>query len=674
MDVQRSLNRQKTLKDIYVSSSASHSPKRFQDADVENLISIIEVQRESLEQRAEIIRGLQNDIDALGQKLAEERERAEKQTKLYQNAYKELEALKSINTTAVNTPKDASPLYSDSEQRQLVDDHFQLRAEIDNLQHLLDLRTQELMELKQIRERQEEVTDRSSRTQRDENLVQLLQSQIGWLNKENKDKGGKIERLERKVKQMESDVKQAGVVVKQMEIEAQNRSAEIDRKAKEIKELKERIDCHQLVTQKSRLPRSTITEEDLRFQMTSFNTQALNLANRLTSVQRAKFLQEKRLKSQEAKRKQLNLSMESVKKQLEDEQDRKKHEIDELEMVIWKLKGKIEKYKEKLQGKDEDLVEIRTKMKEIQQNFDQKSDQNAKLTLENEKINHEFLRIQSEMQILQSKLSTLEADLTAAEVHTADYTQIRKENSRLRTQILEKDTEINTLKVNLAAEKEENENLNKNLENSVNLRNLWETGIGELEKESKSKKSLLNTCLMLKKALNELNETKKLLEEMVSFRQVKKKEEKIWELEGDKRQMMGEVEKYLRNLMDLQKENKSLREELQVKVPSREEMDIRLAELQLKEASLKAALGKAKNATRAIESDLLCIVCLSIVTEAVVCNPCGHFYCKRCRVGYHPSCQQCGERVRNLQKVSVLDEIAAKVKYRKKAVEQVQST
>ena len=215
MEAQRQLHYSRTVKDLAV-SSASQSPRRVKEADVSNLLDIIEGQRQSLEQRAEIINTLQSDVGALGQKLMEERSRANHNNSLYKAASKELEALKSLTTTAGNTPR---------EDPQLLRTQFQLHSDLDNLQHLLDVRTREVADLRKQLERptDAELSEDSLREEEGDTVAELLQSQIGWLKKENEklvqeswEKEGKVQRLQKRLKQVESEAKQGGETIAQM--------------------------------------------------------------------------------------------------------------------------------------------------------------------------------------------------------------------------------------------------------------------------------------------------------------------------------------------------------------------------------------------------------------------------------------------------------------------------
>ena len=128
------------------------------------------------------------------------------------------------------------------------------------------------------------------------------------------------------------------------------------------------------------------------------------------------------------------------------------------------------------------------------------------------------------------------------------------------------------------------------------------------------------------------------------------------------------IDHQYRTNSELKETISKLKDQLEAKYPEIREIQEQLAHLQKREEELKSALIRINNATRAIESDLCCIVCMSTVDDAVVCVPCGHFYCKRCREGYHPNCQQCGfgKKVRTTLKINVLDDIASKARYKRK--------
>lgn len=672
MNAQRALHYSRTAKD-FAQASAPASPKKVNEADVTNLLDIIEGQRQSLEKRAEIIKTLQSDVGALGQRLMEERNRANHNNSLHKEALRELEALKSITSTAGNTPRD---------DHQHLRDQFKLHSQLDNLQHLLDVKTKEVSELQeQLKHLKGSFDSENSQRAEDEDAeTELLQSQIVWLKRENEklahenwEKEGRIQRMQKRLKQLETEAKQSVETIVKTGIDLQNRQAEIERNNKEIRELKDRLSHVQLPSQKSHITRGPFTEEDLSLQISSFKSQAMSIAGRLSSVHRDKSFWEERLKSQHAKRQQLSSSVDIIRRQLEDEQGRRRAENEALENSVVSLNADLERVNAEMRTTKGELAAITAEMGVVKEDAQVAHEQVAKLTKENYTAKRDLEESKIALKQAKKALIRLEAELTSAEVHTADYAQIRQDNSSLRKQCADAERELKAVKEELLAKQSNLETLENELISAKRIKSQWEAGLGELEKKVKSTESMMITCKQLQNTVNELNEAKQRLESIVISTQDRRKDQEIAKLEENSKQMATEVEKSLRNQQDLQELIANLTSELQSKLPSREEVEIRLAEIQLKEAALKAALAKAKNATRAIESDLTCIVCLSLVTEAVVCQPCGHFYCKRCRAGYHPCCQQCGQRVKNVQKVNALDDIAAKVKYRKRTVELVGS-
>ena len=515
MEAQRQLHYSRTVKDLAV-SSASQSPRRVKEADVSNLLDIIEGQRQSLEQRAEIINTLQSDVGALGQKLMEERSRANHNNSLYKAASKELEALKSLTTTAGNTPR---------EDPQLLRTQFQLHSDLDNLQHLLDVRTREVADLRKQLERptDAELSEDSLREEEGDTVAELLQSQIGWLKKENEklvqeswEKEGKVQRLQKRLKQVESEAKQGGETIAQMGIEAQNRATEIERKNREIRELREKPSYVQLPTQKSYVSRGPVTEEDLRSQISSFKSQAISIAGRLSSVHRDKSQWEERLKSQQAKRQQLSSSVDIIRRQLEDEQVKRRTESDTLEQYVQSLSADLERVNAEKTTAKTQLEGIRAEMRLAKEEMERAQGQTAQLARESSTLQRELNECKLGRKQAQKTVIRLEAELTAAEVHTADYSQVRQDNSRLRKQLAEAESQIKGLKEQLLAAESQCEYMEKELTAGKRVKLQWEAGLGDLEKEMKSVESMTITCRQLQKTVETLTEAKQRLEAIVS--------------------------------------------------------------------------------------------------------------------------------------------------------------
>ena len=86
---------------------------------------------------------------------------------------------------------------------------------------------------------------------------------------------------------------------------------------------------------------------------------------------------------------------------------------------------------------------------------------------------------------------------------------------------------------------------------------------------------------------------------------------------------------------------------------------------------LSKAVEDIGHAIYALESNLTCTSCLEVLSDAVVCVPCGHNYCKSCQDGYTPHCQQCGSSaaVKYTMKNAVVNEAASKVTFVKQVLQ-----
>jgi chromosome segregation ATPase len=86
------------------------------------------------------------------------------------------------------------------------------------------------------------------------------------------------------------------------------------------------------------------------------------------------------------------------------------------------------------------------------------------------------------------------------------------------------------------------------------------------------------------------------------------------------------------------------------------------------ETVVKVTVDKLRSGVDALESELCCNSCQELIDSAVVCVPCGHFYCQKCPDGYQPHCRRCDGSSQTM-KLSVLDSFVAKLGYQKQVLD-----
>jgi chromosome segregation ATPase len=86
------------------------------------------------------------------------------------------------------------------------------------------------------------------------------------------------------------------------------------------------------------------------------------------------------------------------------------------------------------------------------------------------------------------------------------------------------------------------------------------------------------------------------------------------------------------------------------------------------ETVVKVTVDKLRSGVDALESELCCNSCQELIDSAVVCVPCGHYYCQKCPEGYQPHCRRCDGPSQTM-KLSILDSFVAKLGYQKQVLD-----
>lgn len=86
------------------------------------------------------------------------------------------------------------------------------------------------------------------------------------------------------------------------------------------------------------------------------------------------------------------------------------------------------------------------------------------------------------------------------------------------------------------------------------------------------------------------------------------------------------------------------------------------------EAIVKSTVEKVRFAVEALESELSCNSCQDILDTAIVCVPCGHYYCTKCTNGYRPACRHCTNTTSTMS-LPILDNVIGKLGYNKQVLD-----
>lgn len=668
-------------------SAASNSNPEIAD----HLMGFIEHQRGALGQHSRDIQRLQSDIKTMGKMLVEERSKSAQYSQMCALAEKELEVVRQQAQEAA-VPLPALPPVSQTPPviKKLTQENFLLKTDLDNLQHQLALMSRESEDLHRLLDQAKRappehlsislppLTDLTKRVEDYEQMVSELQRQVVWVNGENSRLGvalvereNRIRELEGKLNNVAGETTGKNETIERLNVDAANRRLEIDKRQKEIKELKEQVGYLQQIVDKSpyQLRINSSSEEELKRKIAHFKSEAIIIAEKYQTMMKDRNSLEERVRFYQLAHENVLSEMEALKKQHLEEKA--------------KLKGKIENLRQDIKGQYISVKELETELQKKGKGFEQLglalklkqelvlrfTDENTKLKAEEEKLREELKNCEPAITAAKAEVSRLEEQLTQSEILTADYEQLRYQNEKLKHNAAALDKEIATLKKTVDSYKEKIDTLEGELSRERNISKNWKAGLLDMKKEVMDAKALKATCHQLQDALAQAEEDKRSLKAQCS-----KKEQELYEVQASMTELRHSIDHQHNVNAQLKEQVESLNTRLQTKLPKRQEIEAKLTLLHTKEEEVKAAIARTVNATKAIESDLCCIVCLQVVEDAVLCIPCGHFYCSKCREGYHPYCQQCGQgkKVKATMKISVLDEIAGKVHYRKKVMSRVQ--
>jgi chromosome segregation ATPase len=87
-----------------------------------------------------------------------------------------------------------------------------------------------------------------------------------------------------------------------------------------------------------------------------------------------------------------------------------------------------------------------------------------------------------------------------------------------------------------------------------------------------------------------------------------------------------------------------------------------------KTKSVSQGIDKISTAIQSIENNLHCMHCFETLNNAVICVPCGHWYCEQCTQGYNSECSQCSMVVEISVRSVLVDEMVSKISYSKETL------
>lgn len=656
----------------------------------EQLLEVIENQRGALGQQADDLKKLKSDISTMGKMLVEERSKSAQYSQMCSLAEKELEEVKQqVQEIASPAPVPAPVSVPETPPavKKLSQENFLLKTDLDNLQHQLTLMNRESDDLHRLLEKVKrsqhteqmnaaaaQVADLTTRVEEYEEMIADLQKQVVWVNGENSRLGIALVERENRLRDLDAKLSlaitegiQSKEIIERMNVEAVNRRVELDKRQKEIKELKEQVGYMQQISEKSpfQLKMRISNEEDLKRKITNFKSETLVIADKYKLLLRDKGALEERVRFFQLNYDKVLNEMENLKKQHVDEMAAKKAELEELREEMKGQFMNVHELEVELKKKGKGYEKLGMMLKQKQDSIQRLTDENARLNTEWESMREELNKSQPAVRAAKEAVSRMEEELTQSEIMTADYEQMRQDNDKLKHKTLTLEKEIGELKKDLETAHARTAALEADLSQEKNINKNWEAGLLDMKKEVMDAKALKATCHQLQDSLSQAEEDSRTVKA-----QYAKKELELVEIMGSISELRHLLDHQQQSNADLREQVDSLNAQLLIKLPDKLEIEGKLETLRIKEEEVKLAISRTVNATKAIESDLCCIICLQIVEDAILCIPCGHFYCKKCKEGYHPHCQLCGQgkKVKATMKIQALDDIAGKIRYRKKVI------
>ena len=109
--------------------------------------------------------------------------------------------------------------------------------------------------------------------------------------------------------------------------------------------------------------------------------------------------------------------------------------------------------------------------------------------------------------------------------------------------------------------------------------------------------------------------------------------------------------------------------------PLRRRLEAEVTRLRDVENDLERGVGLLETATQSLEGNTTCYACLELLKDAVMCLPCGHVYCQRCKEKTR-GCGECGagKTVASVIRVGLIDTISGKVSYSRQVIGSMRQT
>lgn len=109
--------------------------------------------------------------------------------------------------------------------------------------------------------------------------------------------------------------------------------------------------------------------------------------------------------------------------------------------------------------------------------------------------------------------------------------------------------------------------------------------------------------------------------------------------------------------------------------PLKIQLQLQAKQMMAVREDLERGVGLLETATESLEGNTTCFSCLELLKEAVMCLPCGHVFCQKCKEKTR-GCSECGpvKVVSSVIRVGLIDTISGKVSYSRQVINSMRGT
>lgn len=299
-------------------------------------------------------------------------------------------------------------------------------------------------------------------------------------------------------------------------------------------------------------------------------------------------------------------------------------------------------YSDKLKA---DYESISRSYEEFKTELSTHSDTSSKLLSENLKLTKQLNDSQTELSDIRSQYETLNTNLRKANELLGSSSGREEIIKSLRNTISILETKLESFQSELNRNRENEKLLYEKAQQFTALESQYDIKCQEV---SSLRKSNTDQVSSIQKMKNDLESLSSKLARLQSS----------YDLAQDSN-------------IEFQNQIKKLQDEIQqIKRAKNDELEKKLAD---KSKTISEGIEKISKAIESIENNLHCMNCFDTLDSAIVCVPCGHWYCMKCTRGYESECSQCSMAVEQTVKVVLVDEMVSKLSYSKETLGHIRS-